>query len=64
MQKTPDILITPSKLAHFVKKGDPSGTGTTSNISINPGQLTKGNNGGTFARFTVHPIPQRTLDGE
>jgi DNA polymerase alpha subunit B len=62
MQKTPDILITPSKLAHFVKKGDPSGTGTTSNISINPGQLTKGNNGGTFARFTVHPIPQRTLD--
>lgn len=58
MQHTPDILITPSKLAHFVKKGE-SSPGT---IAINPGKLTKGNNGGTFARFTVHPIPQRTLE--
>lgn len=31
---------------------------------VNPSSLTKGPNGGTFARFAVHPTSQKELDGE
>ena len=58
LTKTPDILVTPSKLSHFVKS---SQHGTAECFCINPGQLVKGNNGGTFARVTVHPMPEQEL---
>ncbi|XP_053908412.1 DNA polymerase alpha subunit B isoform X2 [Cuculus canorus] len=43
---TPDILVTPSELRYFVK--DVLGC-----ICINPGRLTKGQVGGTYARLYV-----------
>jgi DNA polymerase alpha subunit B len=58
MQKTPDVLITPSKLAHFVHNAH---VGNASCFCINPGTMVKGNNGGTFARLTVHPTPEKEL---
>jgi DNA polymerase alpha subunit B len=62
IQKTPDVLITPSKLAHFVTNARVQGSnGTTNCFCINPGQLVKGSNGGTFARLTVHPTPEKEL---
>lgn len=46
MPVTPDVFILPSELRFFIK--DISGC-----ICINPGRLTKGTVGGTYARFVV-----------
>ncbi|KAM4617140.1 DNA polymerase alpha subunit B [Discoglossus pictus] len=46
MPVTPDIFIIPSELRYFIK--DVVGC-----ICINPGRLTKGQVGGTFARFLI-----------
>ncbi|XP_056382925.1 DNA polymerase alpha subunit B isoform X2 [Hyla sarda] len=46
MPVTPDVFIIPSELRFFIK--DISGS-----ICINPGRLTKGTVGGTYARFLV-----------
>ena len=46
---TPDVLITPSKLAPLAK--DVSGT-----LVVNPGLLVKGTSGGTYADITIHPV--------
>lgn len=54
MKVSPDILIMPSKLAHLV--ADVSGT-----LYVNPGFLTKGVNGGSFAELHVHPISEKEL---
>ena len=54
MKKTPDILIMPSKLTQLVS--DLSGT-----LYINPGFLTKGVNGGSFAEIDVHPMTEKEL---
>lgn len=48
---SPDVLITPSKLAHFATK-------VKECLCVNPGQLARGGNGGTFASIVVHPKPQ------
>lgn len=52
MPVSPDILLLPSELRHFVK----SVNGT---LAVNPGMLTKHNNGGTFSRIAVH-APRRS----
>lgn len=48
---TPDILLLPSELRYFVKNVNGS-------LVVNPGRLTKHNNGGTFSRIAVH-APRR-----
>jgi len=54
MKTSPDVLIMPSKLAHLV--ADLSGT-----LYVNPGFLTKGVNGGSFAELHVHPMSEKEL---
>ena len=49
MGATPDVLIIPSKLQHMAR--DVLGT-----LVVNPGQLTKGANGGTYADISIHPM--------
>ncbi|KAG0013498.1 DNA-directed DNA polymerase alpha subunit pol12 [Entomortierella chlamydospora] len=51
----PDVVILPSKLKSFAKISD-------NVVMINPNQLCKAHSGGTFARLTIHPIPQSSLD--
>src|SRR3546814_6833875 len=54
MPVTPDVLVMPSKLAQFAR--DVQGC-----LVVNPGQLAKATTGGTFARMSVHPIPEEDL---
>ena len=51
---SPDVLILPSKLTPMAK--DVMGS-----LVLNPGQLAKGNGGGTFAEMSVHPIKEDEL---
>eukprot|EP00730_Choanoeca_flexa_P015575 TRINITY_DN7181_c0_g1_i1.p1 TRINITY_DN7181_c0_g1~~TRINITY_DN7181_c0_g1_i1.p1 ORF type:complete len:643 (+),score=139.85 TRINITY_DN7181_c0_g1_i1:36-1964(+) len=51
MPITPDVLILPSDLKHFVK--NVNGT-----LVMNPGRLTKRNSGGTYGRMIIH-APRR-----
>ncbi len=44
----PDVLLVPSKLKTFAKARG-------SCLVVNPGNLTRGNTGGTFARFFIFP---------
>jgi DNA polymerase alpha subunit B len=53
---SPDLLVTPSRLATFAKRL-PNGT-----LALNPGQLAKGGAGGTYAVLTVHPLPKEHLE--
>ncbi|KAF9132277.1 DNA-directed DNA polymerase alpha subunit pol12 [Mortierella sp. 14UC] len=50
----PDILIVPSKLKHFAKIVD-------NVVVVNPNQLSKMQSGGTFAKLTIHPLPENAL---
>eukprot|EP01038_Epipyxis_sp_PR26KG_P005777 gene5777-7975_t len=52
---TPDVLVIPSKLTPLVKEL------TNGSLVINPGQLTKGTTGGTFAELSIHPIKETEL---
>ncbi|XP_078466210.1 DNA polymerase alpha subunit B [Lampetra planeri] len=47
---TPDVLIIPSDLRYFVKTA-------CGCVCINPGRLTKGHVGGTFARIALGRVP-------
>ncbi|KAI8354395.1 DNA polymerase alpha/epsilon subunit B-domain-containing protein [Mortierella sp. GBAus27b] len=51
----PDILILPSRLKGFVKNIDDT-------IVVNPNHLSKGQSAGTYARFTIHPLNENTLN--
>ena len=53
-KKKPDVLILPSRLAPFVKD-------ISNSIVMNPGTLTKGINGGTYAMMTIHPYQENIL---
>jgi len=44
---TPDVLVMPSQLRHFVKN-------VNNTLVINPGSMAKHNNGGTFSRIAIH----------
>lgn len=48
MNYSPDILILPSKLA-------PLAVESFETVIVNPGQLVKGTNGGTYASITIAP---------
>ena len=51
---SPDILIMPSRLTLIAKE-------TMGTLIVNPGQLTKGKGGGTFAEITIHPISKTDI---
>ena len=48
---SPDVMILPSELRHFVKNVNGS-------LVVNPGKLTKHGNGGTFTKLAIH-APRR-----
>lgn len=52
----PDVLIVPSKLTSFATPI------LDSTMVINPGHLTKGTTGGTYAIMEIHPLKRETLD--
>lgn len=52
----PDLFIVPSKLTSFASEI----LGNT--VVVNPGHLTRGTTGGTYAIMEVHPIKRETLD--
>ena len=49
MNVSPDILITPSRLAPMAKE-------VLGTLVINPGPLAKGTRGGTYASLSVNPL--------
>mmetsp|Transcript_8707 Transcript_8707/g.20850 ORF Transcript_8707/g.20850 Transcript_8707/m.20850 type:complete len:644 (-) Transcript_8707:254-2185(-) len=53
----PDILIVPSRLSPFATSV------LESTVVLNPGHLTKGSSGGTYAIMDIHPIKREKLDG-
>ena len=52
----PDVLIIPSKLTPFAS------TVLDSTVVLNPGHLTKGTTGGTYALMDIHPMKREKLD--
>lgn len=52
----PDLLIVPSKLTSFAS------VVLDSTVVINPGHLSKGTTGGTYALMDIHPIKRDVLD--
>lgn len=70
---TPDIVILPSELNIFAKAVPCSGWGQAGSadprpeskvVFINPGRLTKGPTGGTFAHLTVNPSKEGVAASE
>ena len=59
MPYTPDVLIVPSKLNVFV---EPVECNTSNCLVINPGWLTKGTTGGTYATMTIYPMKRDTFE--
>lgn len=57
MKTTPDVLLLPSKLSTMAKE-----VGGT--VVVNPGFLSKGSSGGTFAEILVHPMKESELQGK
>ena len=55
MPCTPDVLIIPSKLVTFSKVA--SGC-----LVINPGLISKGATGGTYASIDIYPMKREHLD--
>ena len=54
MDIKPDILITPTRLNHFVK--NVQGT-----VCINPGKITRGSRSGMYAHISIHPMSHAEL---
>jgi DNA polymerase alpha subunit B len=52
----PDLLIVPSKLTSFAS------VVLDSTVVINPGHLSKGTTGGTYALMDIHPMKRDVLD--
>jgi DNA polymerase alpha subunit B len=50
----PDVLILPSRLGALAK--DVNGS-----VIVNPGQLTKGIGGGSYAQMTIHPVKESEI---
>ena len=55
MPVRPHIMIIPSDLRYFVKE-------ISGSCCVNPGRLAKGQVGGTFAKFMVHPALGENLN--
>uniref|UniRef100_A0A7S2ERG3 DNA polymerase alpha subunit B n=2 Tax=Ditylum brightwellii TaxID=49249 RepID=A0A7S2ERG3_9STRA len=58
MECQPDILIVPSKLTTFARKV------LDTTVAINPGQLSRGTAGGTYAVMDVHPMKRSLWEGK
>ena len=58
---TPDVLVLPSDLNSFAKLATAGAAQMGSTVCVNPGRLTKGSSGGTFAYLQV-ALGQETLD--
>lgn len=56
MPCTPDILVLPSRLAPFAR------VTSSSCVAINPGLLSKGTTGGTFASIQIYPLKNDFID--
>jgi len=56
----PDVLVLPSDLNGFAKLIPPCSPGGTPTVCINPGRVSKGSSGGTFARFQIGSLPPDT----
>ena len=54
MPVRPDVLVVPSRLAPFARPAAGAGGGGAT-LAVNPGVLTKGSAGGTYARIEVRP---------
>ena len=52
----PDLLIIPSKLTSFAS------TVLDSTVVVNPGNLSRGTTGGTYAIMEIHPFSRETLE--
>lgn len=50
----PDVMILPSRLAALAKE-------VFGTLVVNPGQLTRGVGGGTFAQLAIHPHKEGDL---
>ncbi len=57
MNNSPDILIVPSKLA-------PIAAESFGTLIVNPGLLSKGANGGTYASVTIAPMSPKDIGNE
>ncbi|KAK1438162.1 hypothetical protein QVD17_03965 [Tagetes erecta] len=57
MSTTPDILIVPSDLTHFVKVLSLEGTSEAKCMCVNPGRLARGEGGGHFVEVNFHGTP-------
>ncbi|KAG5177638.1 DNA polymerase alpha/epsilon subunit B-domain-containing protein [Tribonema minus] len=51
----PDVLLLPGRLAQFAR--DVRGC-----VCVNPGALTRGGGGGTYAALALHPLPRAELE--
>ena len=58
---TLDVLVLPSDLNSFAKLATAGAAQTGSTVCVNPGRLTKGSSGGTFAYLQV-ALGQEALD--
>jgi DNA polymerase alpha subunit B len=54
MKVSPDVLVIPSKLTYMARE-------VLGSLVINPGHLTKGSSGGTFAELNIHPMNEKML---
>ena len=54
MPTTPDLIIAPSDLRYFARNA--KGV-----LALNPGRLTIGRSGGTFAKVFVMPVPRPAI---
>jgi DNA polymerase alpha subunit B len=55
-QASPDVLITPSRLAPMAKE-------VLGSLVVNPGPLAKGARGGSYATLSVNPLPPAPAAG-
>jgi DNA polymerase alpha subunit B len=60
---SPDVLVSPSDLAPFAKLVSPSSSSSESSggvetVVINPGRLTRGVTGGTYAKVVIAPLKE------
>jgi DNA polymerase alpha subunit B len=54
LKTTPDVLIMPSRLATLAKD-------VLDTLIINPGSLSRGTTGGTYADVSIHPFKEDEL---
>lgn len=59
MAVRPDVLITPGDLAYFARE---SADGKS--VCVNPGRLSKGSSGGTYAMVSIHKLKEDVIKAQ